>query len=277
MKKYKGFIVVFSLASPITDGLAVTSEFQTCYTTKGEVSLDTFRCDNRTTGHSSCCMAGEVCWSNGVCHGKTRGIEDWLRESCTDHSWRDTACFDVLAIDLGEYAAGVRPCGGIDKSNLYCCDDGSTGIGSFACCNNESQTFHYNNITTLPTIIATIPLDDVASTSSSIVGSTSPESTSTQPTITNIASAGSGNSGSSSNSTAVGVGLGVGLPAAAAIFAGVGFMIWRTRRKQPSSEHSPQHDVSSYLEAFQDGTPRPHGVIKAQELPSDRSARELPA
>ncbi|KAI1418734.1 carbohydrate-binding module family 20 protein [Hypoxylon sp. FL1857] len=74
---------------------------------------------------------------------------------------------------VGNLAIGVRPCDGIDKSNVYCCDDGSTGVGSFACCSNKSSTFNYNNITSLPTIIATIPLHSVTTASSSTATSSS--------------------------------------------------------------------------------------------------------
>ncbi|KAI1140471.1 carbohydrate-binding module family 20 protein [Hypoxylon sp. FL0543] len=72
-------------------------------------------------------------------------------------------------LDVGYTAIGVRPCDGIDKSNLYCCDDGTTGVGSFACCSNKSTTFNYDNITSLPTIIATMPLHDVATASPSSI------------------------------------------------------------------------------------------------------------
>ncbi|KAI1462515.1 hypothetical protein F4805DRAFT_119 [Annulohypoxylon moriforme] len=281
-------LVTFCLVITLTiGGLAATSEFQSCYRIDGAALSDTFRCDNRTTGHSSCCIAGEVCWSNGICHGKTNGVDDWLRRGCTDYSWRDTACFDVCPWYVGVLAVGVRPCDGIDKSNLYCCDDGSTGDRSFACCNNDTKIFQYNNITTLPTIIATIPLDNPALTSSSTVESTSTESTlastSTQSSSTTTASVGSGSSGASSNSVAIGVGLGVGLPASAAIFAGVGFVIWRSRRNQQSSGQSPRNDAPGYLVASCDGTPKPPSiqgrsmVTNPQELSLGHDARELPA
>ncbi|KAI0885577.1 uncharacterized protein GGS22DRAFT_161267 [Annulohypoxylon maeteangense] len=282
MRQSKGLTVICSVASLAVGGLAA-SEFQTCYRIDGAALEPIFRCDNHTTGHSSCCMPGEVCWSNGVCHGKTGGVDDWLRRGCTDYSWRSTACFDVCPWYVGVFGIGVRPCGGINESNQYCCDDGSTGDGSFACCNNDTKVFQYNNITTLPTIIATIPLNDKAPTSSSTVGSISTKSTSSQAASTSTSSSGSGSSGGSSNAVAIGVGLGVGLPAAAAIFAGVGFMIWRSRRSRPISEQSPQQDAPSYIEAPYSGTPKPPNiqgqpsVNNPQELPSGYDARELPA
>ncbi|KAI0892303.1 hypothetical protein F4806DRAFT_243710 [Annulohypoxylon nitens] len=286
MKQSVRLAVIYLMANLTIGGLAVTSEFQACYKIDGAALKDSFRCDNSTAGHSSCCLSGQVCWSNGVCHGKTHGIDDWLRVGCTDYSWRDTACFDVCPWSVGATGIGVRPCGGIDKSNQYCCDDGKTGYGSFACCNNDTDIFEYNNITTLPTIIATIPFDDTASTSSSMIESTRNVSASTQ-TISVIVtnSVVSANSGSSSNSVAVGVGLGVGLPAAAAILLGAGLMIWRARRKQPNAEQSSQHDPPGYLGAppYSISTPKPtsiHGQSVAtipQELSLGHGARELPS
>ncbi|KAI2473195.1 hypothetical protein F4781DRAFT_224999 [Annulohypoxylon bovei var. microspora] len=280
MRQSRGSAVVFSVTNLIAGGLAATSEFQACYRIDGAVLVDTFRCDNRTTNHSSCCMAGEVCWSNGVCQGKTAGRDDWLRRGCTDYSWREEACFDVCPWYVGNLGIGVRPCDGIDKSNLYCCDNGSTGAGSFACCNNNTKIFQYNNITTLPTIIATMPLNQEVST----VSSTSTESISSQSTSTNTASTGSGSSSNSdgSESTALGAGLGVGLPAAAAIFSGVGFMIWRSKQKQLKSEQGP-HDFPDGLAARYDGTPKPPSnqgqpaMTNLQELSSGYETRELPA
>ncbi|KAI0833183.1 hypothetical protein F5Y06DRAFT_183871 [Hypoxylon sp. FL0890] len=95
MRKSKGLAVTFLTANLIGAGLAVTSEWQTCFRIDGAVLQGTFRCDNRTSGHSACCLPGEVCWSNGVCHGKSKGVDDWLRRGCTDYSWQDTSCFDV--------------------------------------------------------------------------------------------------------------------------------------------------------------------------------------
>ncbi|KAI1092621.1 hypothetical protein F5B19DRAFT_197940 [Rostrohypoxylon terebratum] len=283
MKRSVDLAVIYLMTNLIIGGLAVTSEYQACFRIDGAALEASFRCDNGTAGHSSCCMAGQVCWSNGVCHGKTHGVDDWLRIGCTDYSWRDTACFDVCPWSVGGTGIGVRACGGIDKSNRYCCDDGSTGDGSFACCNNDTQIFEYNNITTLPTIIATIPLDGATSTSSSIIQSTRNISTSTQTTtvvVTN--SAASANSGGSFT-VAVGVGLGVGLPAVAAILSGAGLMIWRSRRNQPNAEQSPQYDppdspgAPSFSNTSKLPSVRGQSVaIIPQELSLGHDARELP-
>ncbi|KAI1389849.1 uncharacterized protein F4822DRAFT_216501 [Hypoxylon trugodes] len=232
MRSLIGTSAAFSIANLIAAGLAVTSEYQTCYRIDGAAMASVRRCDNTTTGHSACCSPGEVCYSNGVCYGHTSGSQDWLREGCTDHTWKDPACFDVCPWYVEPVSLGVRPCGGIDKSNQYCCDDGLSGPGSFACCSNETSVFSYNNISSLPSIIATIPPNEVATTASSskVESTTTTSSITTQSTSTSSTSISSiptqsapenGNpSTNSSNSIALGAGLGVGLPVAAAIIGG---------------------------------------------------------
>lgn len=218
-----------------------------------------------------------------------------------------------MVLDVGDIEVGVRPCGGISKSDSYCCDDGSTGIGSFTCCKDESNIFTYDNVTTLPSILATIPLKDVSattvestssstlviSTSSDIstglltVGATSTELTPIQPTNGSVGSTESGSSSANANtSTALGAGLGVGLPVAAAIIGGVWFMIWRSKRKntrETEQEKEPQQSVPSGFIVPDDNTPKPattpsplglYGVANtretnAYELPSGYHGREL--
>jgi hypothetical protein len=38
----------------------------TCYYLDGSIATDAYRCNNATTGESTCCGAGTNCWSNGV-------------------------------------------------------------------------------------------------------------------------------------------------------------------------------------------------------------------
>ncbi|KAK6950954.1 hypothetical protein Daesc_007482 [Daldinia eschscholtzii] len=184
----------------------------------------------------------------------------------------------------GDVAIGVRPCGGIDRSNEYCCDDGSTGVGSFACCSDESNIFAYDNITTLPTILATIPLDDVSTiavdltlssappagtTSDMSTGPLTSESTS-KPTstgsiaiqVTGASTVPTESESSPTNaniSTALGAGLGVGLPVAAAIIGGIWFMIWRYKQKDTGGieqEKEPQYGALDNVMVPGDNTPK---------------------
>ncbi|KAI1808039.1 hypothetical protein F4811DRAFT_502500 [Daldinia bambusicola] len=218
-----------------------------------------------------------------------------------------------MVLAVGEVAIGVRPCGGIDRSNEYCCDDGSTGVGSFACCSDESNIFAYENITTLPTILATIPFDDVPTTAVESTLSTTSTASITSDTSTGLftveptssipiqaTSSGtvpteSGSASSDTNiSTALGAGLGVGLPVAAAIIGGIWFMIWRSKRKDArgaEQEDEPQLHAPNFLIVPGDNTPKPvaspsslgsYGVTSfheanPHELPSHFYGRELPA
>ncbi|OTB16537.1 hypothetical protein K445DRAFT_293412 [Daldinia sp. EC12] len=185
---------------------------------------------------------------------------------------------------VGDVAIGVRPCGGIDRSNEYCCDDGSTGVGSFACCSDESNIFAYNNITTLPTILATIPFDDVSTiavdstlssaptavttsdmptgplTSESTSKPTSTGSMSIQTTNSSIVPTEGGSSPANTNiSTALGAGLGVGLPVAAGIIGGIWLTIWRSKRKDTGGmkqEKEPRYGAPNNLMVPSDNTPK---------------------
>lgn len=64
-----------------------------CYVLSGIAKIDAgYRCNNATTGHSSCCAAGAVCYSNGVCQQSNGPVQDYLRVGCTDPTWSDPAC-----------------------------------------------------------------------------------------------------------------------------------------------------------------------------------------
>ncbi|KAI0383148.1 hypothetical protein F5Y04DRAFT_278853 [Hypomontagnella monticulosa] len=292
--------LVFLVANIVTRGSAAVSNYQTCYKIDGSVLDGSFRCDNGTTGHSACCSPGEVCWSNGVCQAVTHGVQDWLREGCTDHTWNDLACFDVCPWilgkpDVGRTAAGVRPCDGINIGITYCCDNGTTGLGSFACCNDKAQTFMYNNLTTLPTVLATIPvINDLATTTQAVpinatvtITDGIPGTTGEGPVVTGASLTESTSSPADSNdsatSIALGAGLGAGLPVAAAIIGGIWLTIWRSKQKQLQSEKGSQQHISGASLGLSDGTlgpPISHELAPDDvkpELPSGYESRELPA
>ena len=77
----------------------------TCYVINGKHTLSAgFRCNNQTTGHSSCCAIGGICYSNGVCQQSNSGVQDYLRVGCTDHTWQDPACLDQCTTCLSKDA-----------------------------------------------------------------------------------------------------------------------------------------------------------------------------
>ncbi|KAI1080318.1 hypothetical protein F5B20DRAFT_540215 [Whalleya microplaca] len=218
------------------------SAFQTCYFRDGSVSMTSFRCNNATAGHSSCCLPNSLCWSNGVCQINDGGIEDWTREGCTDHSWNDSACFSQCSQYAPFGTTGVRPCDGIDKSNRYCCADKYGEVGSFECCTNTSSIFTYGGMNALPTVVGAM-LDsagEVPITSTIEVQVPSMSSTFIMPgssTLSAIARPSSfpdkdeRDDGSGSLPIAIGISLGVGLPAAAAIIGGIWWAMWRSNKK----------------------------------------------
>lgn len=69
-----------------------------CYFLDGTYTPDNFRCNNATTGHSTCCETGGGCWSNGVCQKNQTyngDVMDYLRYGCIDPTRHDPACLDV--------------------------------------------------------------------------------------------------------------------------------------------------------------------------------------
>jgi hypothetical protein len=67
----------------------------TCYSLNGAKRIQSgFRCDNSTTGHSTCCDPGAICYSNGVCQQSNGPVQDYLRVGCTDKTWKDPACLE---------------------------------------------------------------------------------------------------------------------------------------------------------------------------------------
>ncbi|RDL37964.1 Uncharacterized protein BP5553_05397 [Venustampulla echinocandica] len=212
----------------------------TCYILNGKVTTGAFRCNNATTGHSSCCGAGGVCYSNGVCQESNSGVQDYLRVGCTDKTWRDPACLDQCRNFAPDSSAGIRFCNGaITTTNQYCCDNGTTGgIGSTACCDDQAQIFQINPVATL---IGQIPLTAVTSTSTSSTSASSTSSTSTSSASTSITSTSTSTtptpaaSTSSSNRSAVIIGASVGVPLGVLAVVFIAFFYWRWRRNQKAT------------------------------------------
>ncbi|KAF8850382.1 hypothetical protein BDZ45DRAFT_196145 [Acephala macrosclerotiorum] len=92
----------------------------TSYLPDGTLAPGAYRCNNATSGHSTCCEISSVCWSNGVCQKVSNGVTDWIRLGCTDPTWNDPACLHAC-MSITHNALGVRPCDGIGGAN-YCCD-----------------------------------------------------------------------------------------------------------------------------------------------------------
>ncbi|PQE22606.1 Axial budding pattern 2 protein [Rutstroemia sp. NJR-2017a BVV2] len=223
-----------------------------CYVIDGEHNINSgYRCDNGTTGHSTCCAAGATCYSNGLCVQMNGKAQDFLRVGCTDPTWQDPACLDKCTNYARSSTAGVRYCNGsLTETTRYCCDDGSHGVGSFACCANESDIFQLDQAKYL----AQVPLDYTPTTSSTASSSSSTSSSTILSTITSgsstitsalsttiatdpaavssAASLPSPSTGATNSSTAVAIGVGVGVGCGVVALALLGFLFYRHKSKQ---------------------------------------------
>jgi hypothetical protein len=89
---------VFLLANIVSSATDVPT---TCYVIDGKNKLEAgFRCNNQTTGHSSCCAIGGICYSNGVCQQSNSGVQDYLRVGCTDPTWLRLIVMDMDSIRI---------------------------------------------------------------------------------------------------------------------------------------------------------------------------------
>ena len=91
----KQFLLFCSFSLPLIVSAATTDTPTKCYVINGQHNANAgYRCDNSTTGHSSCCAAGAICFSNGVCQQANGNVQDYLRVGCTDPTWKDPACLN---------------------------------------------------------------------------------------------------------------------------------------------------------------------------------------
>ncbi|KAG4420898.1 hypothetical protein IFR04_005982 [Cadophora malorum] len=215
--------------APIVSAQASTQ----CYVIDGAAADNSgYRCDNSTTGNSACCAAGATCYSNGLCKQDNGPTVDYLRVGCTDQTWENPACLNQCAAFANGSTAGVRFCNGdITETTSYCCDDGSQGIGSFHCCDSPTSIFR---ISPAATILAQMPLSQLATTTSSSSSRTSTSSATTTTGAPATSTPASSSGGGSSNGAAIGAG--VGVPVAVIALGFIGFFFWRHRRNKKRSQ-----------------------------------------
>ncbi|TGO61759.1 hypothetical protein BOTNAR_0124g00110 [Botryotinia narcissicola] len=162
----KQFLLFCSFSLPLLASAATTDTPTTCYVINGQHNANAgYRCDNSTTGHSSCCAAGAICFSNGVCKQANGNVQDYLRVGCTDPTWKDPACLNQCTSYARSSTAGIRFCNGaITSTTEYCCDTGADGP--------------------VAKLLAQVPLDYTSSSSSSTSSTTSASSTSATSSAT---------------------------------------------------------------------------------------------
>ncbi|KAF7958391.1 hypothetical protein EAE96_001940 [Botrytis aclada] len=249
----KQFLFFCSFSLPLLVSAATTDTPTTCYVINGQHNANAgYRCDNSTTGHSSCCAAGAICFSNGVCQQANGDVQDYLRVGCTDPTWQDPACLNQCNMYARSSTAGIRFCNGaITSTTEYCCDAGGHGVGSFACCNNDTNIF---NISPVAKLLGQVPLDYTSSSSSSSsstssISSSSSTATSTASTTTTSSSTTAATSEAAASQTstaplstatatstsyssnhAVAIGAGIAIPCGILAIAALGWLLWRKRR-----------------------------------------------
>lgn len=105
---------MFLLPTVLLAGLVTSAGVPTkCYVLDGTSPSNAgYRCNNATTGQSSCCAAGGICYSNGVCQQSNGNVQDYLRVGCTDPTFKDPACLDQCRTFANGSTAGIRFCGG---------------------------------------------------------------------------------------------------------------------------------------------------------------------
>ncbi|ESZ91050.1 hypothetical protein SBOR_8569 [Sclerotinia borealis F-4128] len=247
----RSFLLFCSFSLPLLASASTTDTPTTCYVIDGTHNYKAgYRCDNSTTGHSSCCQAGAICFSNGVCQQANGNAQDYLRVGCTDPTWKDPSCLNQCTIYARGSTAGIRFCNGaITSTTEYCCDPGGNGVGSFACCKNDTNIF---NISPVATVLAQVPLNYVSSSTSST--STSSASTSTTTSASNTITTSSASetsttilSSPTSTSTphTAAIGVGVGIPCGILALGLLGYFFWRRKRAQ-KIDHVPKNHEAGY-------------------------------
>ncbi|KAF7911362.1 uncharacterized protein EAF01_002869 [Botrytis porri] len=272
----KQFLSFRSFSLPLLVSAATTDTPTTCYVINGQHNANAgYRCDNSTTGHSSCCAAGAICFSNGVCQQANGDVQDYLRVGCTDPTWQDPACLNQCNSYARSSTAGIRFCNGaITSTTEYCCDTGANGVGSFACCDNDSDIF---NISPVAKLLAQVPLDytfsssssspstssasSTSATSSATTSSISTTTTSSSSTVATSESAASqtstaplpsATSSSSSSNHAVAIGAGIAIPCGILAIAALGWFLWRKRRaSKQQANQLPQNEAGAPGQEYQ--------------------------
>ncbi|OGM47438.1 hypothetical protein ABOM_002647 [Aspergillus bombycis] len=178
---------------------------------------------NSTNPHVQCCVKGDYCMSNGICHYKHSGGSGYYAADCTDPTLQDPAC--------------MTRCGGHAFSDLTY--DESSGL--WACCSyNSDGKANCSNPTDekfpapVPSDLATIQYLPSTGTPSYPTATSS-----TTSTASDVSSTPSSNPSSHIGAGAA-AGIGVGVGAGVFLIAMTGAFFYFRRRKSPqqSSTHT---------------------------------------
>jgi hypothetical protein len=174
-------------------------------------------CDN-TAAVSMCCAIGstvaypDICVPGGMCYNSATNL--YWRESCTDQTWKSSACIKLFLNGTGGGLAGdtvATPC----DNGSWCYGDGPSAL---TCCKGGNGPFVENGIETMqnpnPTSISTT----APSPSSMSLASTPP-------------------SGGLSLGAKIGLGEGIGV-GAIVVFVLVGVCAWTRHSRRGRHTHA---------------------------------------
>ncbi|KAE9368765.1 hypothetical protein N431DRAFT_547673 [Stipitochalara longipes BDJ] len=230
-----------------------------CYDPSGVQDFKLFACQPKAAS-SSCCKAGDICYSNGLCApGPTEptGITPFFLDGCTDTSFAAPNCIPSCLTITGN---GVQNCP-LLGANHFCC----YGFGGCNCSDpNAVFTLQAGTIVTTIDPSATY----TASVSSTATSSAATTTTSSGPTGTGSTSPTS--TPAPTHGVAIGVGVGIGTVAVAAL-AGLGYFFWRRRKShgkatELSAEQAPQ--PPPFQEYYADQAGKPQGGYPPQAYPA---------
>ncbi|EPE29768.1 hypothetical protein GLAREA_00928 [Glarea lozoyensis ATCC 20868] len=198
----------------------------TCYSIDGSSGLDSgFRCDNTTTGHSTCCAAGAICYSNGVCQQSNGPVQDYLRVGCTDKTWKDPACLEQcthLRETEKQESGSVMAQLHLQINTVVTMALPVLGLSNAMPARQQSSTSSTSSFSTTTTSSSSSASTATASTT--LVSAPS-QSTSETPPPTSTQT----DDGKSTNTAAIGAG--VGVPVGAIALGLIAFLAWRHRKK----------------------------------------------
>ncbi|MCJ1341458.1 hypothetical protein MMC09_006754 [Bachmanniomyces sp. S44760] len=189
-----------------------------CYTPNGGATNDV-ACTSKTTGASVCCSEGFECLSNGLCMApKSENVTgtQFIRGTCTDKTWKDTACGGFCTEENPKGGEWVMKC----SEGRYCCSD-------MSCCSKPGALIFS---LAEPSVAATAGIYPTSTSSTS--SSSSPTSKPTSSTHSSKATSSAASDSTASNNTDLKIGVGIGVAVGILLVALIAVLLWQRRRRR---------------------------------------------
>ncbi|KAL4977174.1 hypothetical protein BDW66DRAFT_132992 [Aspergillus desertorum] len=199
---------------------------------------------NKTNPHVTCCVRGDYCMSDSICHWNNTGSDGYYRADCTDPTLQDPACATRCgARHLSDikynYTTGFWSCCNYDSDGKANCDEPSSEIFPGPAPDRLVEIQYLPDEGT-PEYAVAQPQN------SSVSNESSPESSSS-PSVSVGAAVGGG----------VGAGLGLFL-----ILLAVFFLVQRRRGREAGKRHNLYNTITK------EGEPQPLSSFRGGELPA---------